>query len=259
MRVLLLGHPVAHSFSPVMQNAAFAALNRDDAYEAVDVPPGRLGEYLGMLRQGPYLGANVTVPYKLEAAAAMDELSSDAALLGAVNTIVAREGRLTGHNTDIKGAAEGLLEQVADSLLAARVLVLGAGGAARAVVAALARNPAGRPTEVIIAARRTEAAEEVLRLAGKVGLRARTVPWWELREVERVTDVIVNATPMGLSDEDDPLEDMPVEGRVVLDLVYRPGGTPLFRRAWAEGAMALQGDQMLLHQGAAAFQPLDRG
>jgi shikimate dehydrogenase len=252
--VLLLGHPVAHSLSPSIQNAAFAALGRPDSYEAVDVPPDRLRDYLEMLRGGPYLGANITVPYKLEAAAAMDEADHDATLLGAVNTVVVRDGRLSGHNTDVHGAWEGLLGPVHDQLPASQVLILGAGGGARAVMLSLSVSPTSRPALVVVAVRRPEAGYEMTALADRVGLRARAVPWSEREAELAVAGVVVNTTPLGLAGDEDPLEGMSLSGKVVLDLAYRPGGTPLFRRAWREGAIALQGDEMLLHQGAAAFK-----
>jgi len=254
VRVLLLGHPVDHSLSPVMQNAAFKALRREDVYETVDVPPGRLEDYLTMLRESPpYLGANVTVPYKVDAAGAIDELDRDAQVLGAVNTIVTRDGRLKGYNTDVHGAWEGLLGKVRDSLLASRILILGAGGGARAVVAALSRSLVARPAVVVVAARRAEARADLLAVAEDVGIRATSVPWSQLASAAGSSDILVNATPLGLRGEDDPLAGIALGGKVVLDLAYRPGGTPLFRRAWREGALALQGDEMLLHQGAAAF------
>ncbi|HEV3231727.1 MAG TPA: shikimate dehydrogenase [Candidatus Dormibacteraeota bacterium] len=253
MRVLLLGHPVAHSLSPPMQNAAFRAQGLTEGYEAVDVAPEKLADYVTMLRGGLYLGANVTVPHKTAAVALMDSVDREVETLGALNTIVARDGRLGGHNTDIHGAWEGLLAPVRDSLLAARLLLLGAGGGARALLAAVAKSAVSHPRQVVVCSRREEAAAEVAALGERLGLPCSTAPWWELREVLRVADIVVNCTPLGLRGED-PLEGIPVAGRVVLDMAYRPGGTPLFQRAWAEGSMALQGDGMLLHQGAEAFR-----
>jgi shikimate dehydrogenase len=170
-----------------------------------------------------------------------------------VNTIVNTGGVLSGYNTDIEGAWQGLLEPTINSIRGGRVMLAGAGGGARAVVVALARTVPGRPDEVAIVARNLEEAEKVAILARGLDLPARSVPWWDLSESLRLADVAVNCTPLGL-DGEDPFEDLPVTGKVVLDLAYRPGGTPLFQRAWADGATALQGDQMLLHQGAEAFR-----
>jgi shikimate dehydrogenase len=247
-----VGHPVAHSLSPEMQNAAFAAAGLDHAYEAVDVEPDGLAHALVGLRDPGVLGANITVPYKLAVMPAMDAVDGDARTLSAVNTIVNTNGRLSGYNTDVDGAWEGLLAPVSTSLPGAKVLVLGAGGGARAVLLALRRALPGGPAEVAVVARRSDQAESVAELGRSVGLSARAGVWWELVNELRTTAVVVNCTPLGL-DGEDPLEGLPLEGRVVLDLAYRRGGTPLFRRAWKEGSMALQGDQMLLHQGALAF------
>jgi shikimate dehydrogenase len=236
-----------------MQNAAFKAARRVDSYEAVDVHPSKLSAYVEMLRSGVYLGANVTIPYKRDVVPMMDELDRDAELIGAVNTIVAREGKLVGHNTDIVGAWGGLLGPVRDSLLAANVLILGAGGAARAFVVALSRSGQSRPREVVVAARRAEAGAEVLAVAGEIGLRARRVLWSDLMAEVPKAGIIINCTPLGLDGESDPIEGLSLQGKVVLDAAYRPGGTPLFKRGWREGAAALQGDEMLVHQGARSF------
>ena len=235
-----------------MQNAAFDALGMPHAYEAADTSPESLAGRLRALRDGRHLGANVTIPYKLAVVPAMDAVDADVQALGALNTIVATGGRLSGYNTDVDGAWEGLLVPVRERLAGATVLVLGAGGGARAVLMALARCGDSGPAEVAIAARRSDAAAAVVALGEEFGLHCRAVPWWELGDAMRLAGVVINCTPMGLGDED-PLEGIPLAGRVVLDLAYRRGGTPLFRRAWKEAAIALQGDEMLLHQGAAAF------
>jgi len=131
-------------------------------------------------------------------------------------------------------------------------MVIGAGGGARAVILALGRSLPEGPAEVAVVARRSEQAAATADLADRA-LRARPVVWWELIDELRTASVIINCTPLGL-DGEDPLGGLPLSGRTVLDLAYRPGGTPLFRRARQEGSMARQGDQMLLHQGALAFQ-----
>jgi shikimate dehydrogenase len=253
LRILLIGHPVGHSLSPMMQNAAFEFLGLPHVYEAVDATPEGLAGVLHRLRDGHHLGANVTVPYKLAAVPAVDAVDTDVRTLDALNTIVASGGHLSGYNTDVDGAWEGLVVPVRESLRRARVLVLGAGGGARAMLLALSRCGADGPGDVAIAARRFAAAAVAAALAVDLGLPARAVAWADLGELMRTAGVVVNCTSMGLRDED-PLEGIPIDGRVVLDLAYRRGGTPLSRRALDEGAMALQGDQMLLHQGVAAFR-----
>ena len=235
-----------------MQNAAFAALGLAHVYEAVDTTPESLAGVLNRLRDGHHLGANVTVPHKLAAVPAVDVVDSDVRALEALNTIVATHGQLSGHNTDVDGAWVGLVQPVRESLRRARVLMLGAGGGARAMLLALTRCGADGPLDVAIAARRRDAAAEAAALGSDLGLAARAVAWGALGELVRTSDVLINCTPLGLDDED-PLEGIPIAGRVVLDLAYRRGGTALLRRAWAGGAIALQGDEMLLQQGAAAF------
>ena len=253
MRVLLLGHPVAHSASPAMQNAAFAACHMPHHYQAVDVAPPELAAALVDLRRDDCLGANVTVPHKQAVTPALDVVDADARLTGAVNTIVSTGGRLIGHNTDIEGAWRGLLEPAIDTINGGTVLIAGAGGSARAVMGALARTVPQGPADVVVVARRSSEAEKVAELGHNLGLPTRVQPWQELGEAVKLAQVLVNCTPLGLHGED-PFEGLPLAGRVVLDLAYRPGGTTLVRRARGEGLMALQGDQMLLHQGALAFR-----
>jgi shikimate dehydrogenase len=237
----------------VIQNAAFAASGLPLRYEAVDVDEQHLPAALLDLRTHDCLGANVTVPHKLAVTSLLDDIDADAKMTGAVNTIVNTGGLLSGHNTDIDGAWQGLLEPVIGSIRGGRVMLAGAGGGARAVIVALARTVPGGPDDVAVVARNLEEAEKVSVLARSLDLPARAEPWWDLGETLRLADVAINCTPLGLYGED-PFENLPVAGRVILDLAYRPGGTPLFQRAWQDGATALQGDQMLLHQGAEAFR-----
>lgn len=253
MRVLLLGHPVAHSMSPAIQNAAFAACHMPHLYQAVDVVAPDLAAALVDLRRDDCLGANVTVPHKQAVTPAMDGVDADAKLTGAVNTIVSAGGRLSGHNTDIEGAWRGLLEPAIDTINGGAVLIAGAGGGARAVMGALARSRLHGPADVVVLARRLPEAEKVAGLGQGLGLPARAQPWRELDNAVALAQVVINCTPLGLYGED-PFQGLPLAGRVVLDLAYRPGGTPLVRRARTEGLMALQGDHMLLHQGALAFR-----
>jgi shikimate dehydrogenase len=254
MRVLLLGHPVAHSVSPAVQNAAFAARGMPHRYEPVDVAPEAVGAALEDLRHDDCLGANVTVPHKLAVVPFLDELDPLVETIGAVNTIVNRGGRLSGYNTDVEGAWKGLLEPVVDTIGGARVVLAGAGGGARAVIAALERALHRAPALVVVMARDDAQAAEVAELGSRRGLSTGAAAWSELIDACEGAKVLINCTPLGLHGED-PFEGVALAGRAVLDLAYAPGGTPLVRRARAEGASsALQGDQMLLHQGAHGFR-----
>jgi len=241
----VIGDPVAHSLSPTLHNAAFEALGLDWVYVAFPVSRGRGAEAVAAVAALGLAGLNVTMPHKEDVAGACDELTADAAALRSVNTVVARPGgRTLGDSTD----GPGFLDAVAAEGIAVAgepVLVLGAGGAARAVVLALGRAGAS----VTVAARRPDAAESAAALAPS----ARAVP---IGAVDPAAfTVIVNATPLGMSGGD-PL---PVDpgalhaGQSVVDLVYHPADTPLLTAARARGAAAVNGLGMLLHQAARSF------
>ena len=243
-RAYVLGHPVAHSLSPRMHNAAFAALGLDACYLALDVPPERLAEALAGLRASPPLGANLTIPHKVAVLPLLDALSEDARAAGSVNTLVFRDGRVEGHNTDGAGALDALREH-GTRVQGARALVLGAGGAARGVAHALARAGA----QVTLANRTAAKADEAARDLGLT-----TIPFDRVPDAMRAVDLLVNATSVGLRDDALPV---PLAGLLptatVIDCVYRPGGTALVREARARGCVAVPGESMLLHQGARAF------
>ena len=152
MRVGLIGHPLGHSLSPPMQDAAFAALGLPYRYELIDIPESALPDQVAALRGGDWLGCNVTVPYKTAIAPLLDELHGDAAALGAVNTVRVEAGRLAGYNTDVAGFAADLAAH-----LPAGAVVLGAGGSARAVVWALVQQG----WEVVVVARRAVQAAQL--------------------------------------------------------------------------------------------------
>ena len=242
----VIGHPIAHSRSPAIHNAAYLALGLDWVYVAFPVPPGRGGDAVAAMRVLGLAGLNVTMPHKADAAAACDELVGDAAVLGVVNTVVPGPGgRLRGLSTDGDGFVASLADEGV-SLEARRVLVLGAGGAARAVAVAARRAGA----DLTVAARRAEPAASVAALAG-----ARTVPWAEPLEVGG-WDVVVNATPLGMGDRPGPAVRGLHPEQVVVDLVYEPRRTPLLTAAEAAGARTVGGLGMLVHQAALAFEAM---
>jgi shikimate dehydrogenase len=252
LRLWLLGAHVASSPSPPMNLAALRALGLDATYEALVVDAPGFDGALARMRAGAARGANVTIPYKRRAAAACDELEGDAALLGAVNTIVAEDGRLIGANTDAAGLETALRLQGLLTSAAPRGagLIMGAGGAASAAVLVLLRAGAGR---VIVAARRPEAARaevaELQRRLAVVGAaRLEAVPLEAVGGLLPEVSWLVNATPAGLLD-------LPVDVRrlsrsaVVVDLRYRPRPVDLVAAATAEGLRACDGLEMLLAQG----------
>lgn len=241
----VIGDPVRHSRSPAIHNAAYGALGLDWVYVAFPVPAGRGAEAVAAVRTLGLGGMNVTMPHKADAATACDTLAGDAARLGAVNTVVpAPHGRLEGWNTD----GDGLLGALAEAQVepaGRRALVLGAGGAARAAVVALARAGA----RVGVAARRAGPAAEAAALApGAV-----TVPWSEPLPVGE-WDLVVNATPLGMGGRPGPALAGLSSVHAVVDLVYEPVRTPLLEAAEAAGTRAVDGLGMLVHQAARAFE-----
>jgi len=238
----VIGDPVGHSRSPAMHNAAFDALELDWVYVAF---PVRRGEGAAAVRAVATLGLaglNITMPHKADAAAACHDLSSEAAGLGAVNTVVNADGTLAGHSTD----GDGFLRALDDEGIAVagqRVVIVGAGGAGRAITYALGRIG----THVTVAARRPDAARSAASLApGGTALALDELA------VERF-DVVVNATPIGMDGEPPPFDTALLhDGQFVFDTVY-PVETPLLREARARGVRAAGGLGMLVHQGALSF------
>jgi shikimate dehydrogenase len=230
----VLGFPVGHSRSPAMMNAAFAELGLDWRYLALPVAPERFRETVRALHASGFRAANVTIPHKLAAHDLADELSEAARAIGAVNTLTFRDdGSIAGDNTD----AGGLLDALGGAT-PRTALVLGAGGAARA--AAWALKDAG--ARVTIWARTTRAASE---LATELGVEASEQPG--------PADLVVNATSIGLRPEDSTDGVPLVECRVVADLVYGGGSTPIARWAQERGALLVEGLEVLVHQGARSF------
>jgi shikimate dehydrogenase len=249
-RALVLGWPLEHTLSPEIHNAAFRALGLDWVYEASPTPPRRLGRAVKEIRENAVLmGANVTMPHKESIVRFLDDTSGDARAIGAVNTVQKLGPKLIGHNTDVDGFREFLSGDAGYDPSGRRALVLGAGGAARAVVRALDEMGA---EHVTVAARDLKRAGGVASLTP--GARASGVAWADAEVAAAGCDLVVNATPLGM-DETDPLAGVSwTEGQVVVDLVYRPPTTPLMSAARAAGAVAWGGLGMLIHQAAASFR-----
>jgi shikimate dehydrogenase len=245
----VLGWPLTYTLSPVIHNAAFRKVGLDWVYLQWPVPPEELGDAVAGLRALGAMGASVTMPHKEEIVKLLDGLSGDARALGAVNTIHRLGHRLIGHNTDVDGFRAFLEEDAGVDLEGKSCLVLGAGGAARAVVKALSDLGAAR---IAVAARTPERGEEVTAQVGHG--ESRVCDWNEASAEAEAADVIVNATPVGMR-EGDPLPGTSFNsGQVVVDLVYDPPSTEMVERARSAGADAWGGLGMLVHQAAAAFR-----
>jgi shikimate dehydrogenase len=249
-RVGLIGWPVEHSVSPAMHNAAFAALGLGWRYDALPTPPGKVEATLDELRSQGYRGANVTVPHKEAVLPYLDGIDACARAIGAVNTVVVQEGRLVGHNTDAGGFLAALREAGFEPS-GRRALLLGAGGAARAVVYALAR--AG--CTIALYNRTPGRALELAQCLGDIAPVAvlEALAGAELDSLE----LLVNATPVGMWPQAGVSpwpEALPLPAHwTVFDLVYNPAETRLLAQARAAGATAVGGLGMLVHQGALAF------
>jgi len=252
-RVVLIGHPVAHSLSGAMQQAAFDALGIDAQYELWDKSPMALADAIGEVRGDEFLGVNITIPHKERVVPLIDRLTEEAQATGAVNTLTREGKRLVGHNTDVPGFAAALDKLVGRQKMPRQAVVLGAGGGARAVVYGLIRAGFLR---IVVFNRHLHRAEGLVRHFGKSAahMDLRAMPWHEsIIESELAkTKVLINATSIGLNADVSPIPGDVITGDLlVLDLIYKR--TKLLRDAESNGAHAMDGETMLLHQGAAAF------
>jgi shikimate dehydrogenase len=235
-----------------MQNAAFLALGLNCTYIAFKVTSGELKESIESLRTIKISGFNVTVPHKVAVMKYLDELDSTAKRASAVNTVNNIEGIFKGYNTDIAGFIEPLRRRGID-LGGMQVLLLGAGGAARAVVAALSEEP--RPEKLVIANRDLARAKELCGMASDLGLKCETVPLDHMARFSAGSDLIVNATSIGMNGEPSPIDQEHIKkGSVVYDIVYRPITTDLLENAKHAQAIVVYGYEMLVEQGAKAFE-----
>jgi shikimate dehydrogenase len=254
----IIGYPIAHSISPIFQQAALDHCGIDATYQAYEVAPDDVGQFVNGLRRDGAWGINVTVPHKEAVIPHLDEVDDWATAAGAVNTIVNRDGRLTGHNTDGLGFLRALQDEGGFVPEGSRVLILGAGGAARGVVLALSR---AKVATLIIANRTLERAQRLADLAHSADTEGIAIPLdgKDLTEAAGAADLIVNCTTIGMSHGPDeagsPLPSESITSTVLVnDLVYNPLETPLLKAAAQAGATCLGGILMLVYQGAASFE-----
>ncbi|MBI1884690.1 MAG: shikimate dehydrogenase [Chlamydiae bacterium] len=253
----IFGFPIAHSASPAMQNAAFRALGLEGVYLPFEILPRHLEKAMEAIRVLNFAGVNVTIPYKEKVIPYLDALSPEAKLIGAVNTIQNKEGRLIGHNTDAPGIKRALEEGWGRSLKNANVVLLGAGGAARAV--AVQAGLSGVRKIVIINRSRRRLKNLILHLKEsfpKMQVRGFSSGDSEARSEVLEADCLVNATPLGMSPMDpEPCPPRDLDPRTyVYDLVYRPMESHWVKEAIERGCRGSGGSSMLLYQGALAFK-----
>ena len=249
----IIGYPVKHSLSPLMQTSAFQELGLDAVYVPFEVPPENLEDAVKGLKALSVRGFNVTVPHKEKVAQLVDYLTEDAEILGAINTVKNEGGELTGYNTDAEGFLRSLIEEGVE-LEGKRALMFGAGGAARAVGYALLK---GGVKFLNIVNRSFSKAKKVAEMLGRRG----NVLVYPLKEgtVEALlkdADIIVNTTSVGMKEGDPQLFDYSKipSGITVVDIIYNPPQTPLLKAAKEKGCKTINGLGMLVHQGAVAFE-----
>lgn len=254
----VFGYPVEHTLSPAMHNAAIAALGLHYVYIPFSVQPAELGVAIRSIRALGIVGVNLTIPHKERALAYLDEVAPEALEIGAVNTVHFSEGRLVGYNTDGEGFLAPLRER-SIPVKGLQAFVLGAGGASRSVVYALVRAGAG----VTIANRRPERAAALAEAVnGATGTKS--AAWLPLDAYDEVAkrlaraDMLVNTTPVGMHPHEDEAPPVPVDlihkGMIVYDLIYNPMETRLLAAAKRQGAVAINGVDMLVGQGAASLR-----
>jgi shikimate dehydrogenase len=247
-KVGVIGWPIEHTLSPVIHNAAFVALGMDWVYVPLPVAAARLPAALDGLGALGFAGANVTMPHKTRAAELVPDLSHDARLLRAVNTIVVGIDGLAGHNTDALGFERFLREDTGFDPSGRAALLFGAGGGARACALALSR---GGLAELSVAVREPSRGEDLRATLEGSGTALRVVSIDDVSEVH--AGLIVNATPLGVHGERLPLPSL-VPGVVGVDLLYRPSATPFQAEIREGGGSVFGGLGLLLHQAAISFE-----
>lgn len=252
----VIGDPIAHSLSPVMQNAALKALGIDAEYRAFHVLAKNLEEFFLRIRNHEISGINVTLPHKQNVIPYLDALTSEAQLVGAVNTVYWNDGKLMGHNTDAQGYTLSLQQQTKVDLKQKKILLLGAGGAARAILVGLGRE---KVSEISILNRTLSKAQNLIQdLQGSfLETHFQAFDYDQLDNVEwNSIDLLINSSSLGLKNSpfpDLPLSDLPPSA-LISDIVYNPLETTLIKKAKSLTLQTHPGWGMLLYQGALALE-----
>ena len=253
IKAAVIGHPIAHSKSPLIHGHWIVQYGLEGSYEAIDIPCESLEEEVRNLAARGYAGFNVTIPHKEVMLGICDELSEEARAIGAVNTVIVREDKLYGTNTDAFGFIQNIKSEAPGfDFTAGPAVLLGAGGAARAIVHGLLDEGAAE----IVITNRTAAKAEALREAYGAPEKIRIIDWEERSAALAGANLLVNSTALGMEGQA-PLEidlDVLPVGALVTDIVYAPLETPLLAAAKARGNITVGGIGMLLHQARPAFE-----
>ncbi|MGM0509485.1 MAG: shikimate dehydrogenase [Fusobacteriota bacterium] len=257
--ICLLGHPVEHSKSPIFQNNSLEKEGINAKYMAFDVNPENLEEAIKGLKSLGFKGGNVTIPHKEEVMKYVDEVTQEARIIGAVNTLYWKNGKLIGDNTDGRGFILSLMEDGKIDPMGKKVLVLGAGGASKAITVKLLTEGVEDIYIYDIDQNRLNSLCErlkELRDVVNIDVNINILSEKNLNEIASKVDLIVNCTPIGLNKSDPELLDDSVfnENQVVFDLIYNPSRTKLLKKASKKGAHIINGAGMLAYQGALSFE-----
>ena len=254
----IFGHPVSQSLSPAMHNAAFTHLGLDCVYLAFDVDPRNVAQAVSSIRALGLCGINVTIPHKQSVMAGLDEIASEASMVGAVNTIVNENGRLKGYNTDVSGVLRALHSELEFAPRGKNVYIVGAGGASRAVIVAMCTGGA-RSVSIVNRTylKAQKLSEEFSPQFGSVAFSAASLDDTDrVAELIAQADIVINCSSAGMGDIEPLCLPLDLLGKdcVVYDLVYKPPVTPLVRDSRALGLKSESGLGMLLYQGVDAFE-----
>lgn len=247
----VIGDPIDHSLSPNIHNAAFRALDMDCTYIAYRIPKGELKEGVESLKKIMISGFNVTIPHKIEMMSLLDESSQECKTIGAVNTVTNDNGKLVGHNTDM----DGFLDPIKKRNIPMRgknALVIGAGGAARAIIAAFAKEGASKIT---VANRTAQKAKDLSKFAESLGVKSDGISLEEAGQIAGESQFVVNASSAGLKNEPSPISMEKISSKnIVYDIVYMPMNTDFILQSKERKAAVIYGYEMLLGQAALSFE-----
>lgn len=247
----VIGDPIDHSLSPNIHSAAFRELNLDCSYIAYRIPKGELEEGIEGLKKIKIDGFNVTIPHKVEMMKYLEKIDESCSIIGAVNTVVNNDGVFKGYNTDMDGFLDPFKKKNLN-IKDTKVLLLGAGGAARAIVAGFAKEKA---KSITIANRTLENANNLSEFAKKVGLDSDAIKIEDVKDSAKNYDIIVNATSVGLKNEPSPISLEGInEKTIVYDIVYMPMNTDFIKKAKEKNAIVIFGYEMLLGQATRSFE-----
>ncbi|NIP62888.1 MAG: shikimate dehydrogenase [Nitrosopumilaceae archaeon] len=247
----VIGDPIDHSLSPLIHNAAFRELEMDCSYIAYRIPKYELAEGIVDLKKVQIAGFNVTIPHKVEIMRFLDKVDESCSIVGASNTVVNQNGLLKGYNTDMDGFLNPIKKRNI-GIKGSKVLLLGAGGAARAIIAGFSKEKA---SEITIANRTLEKGTELAEFAQKLGIKSIGITLDEVQESASEYNFIINSTSIGLNNEPAPISLESInKNNIVYDVVYSPMNTNFIKKAKEKDATIVYGYEMLLGQAALSFE-----